>query len=163
MTAHPPETGAAVLPAEVDLLLVEDDPLEVELMLRPLGRLVPIERIGVARDGEEALDYLLGRGAFRHRIGTVLPRLVLLGLRLPRLDGVDVLRALRASPRTATVPVVVLTSSDETREVARCYQAGANSCIRKPVEYRELAETLGTLGRYWLRLNSAPPGRAAVG
>jgi two-component system, response regulator len=149
--------GAAVLPDEIDLLLVEDDPLEIELLLRPLGTLVPGERIGVARDGEEALDYLLGRGDFRHRLGAALPRLVLLGLRLPRLDGVDVLRALRASPRTATVPVVVLTSSDETREVAQCYQAGANSCIRKPVGFRELAETVETMGRYWLRLNSAPP------
>ena len=154
---------APTLPDEIDLLLVEDDPLEVELLLRALGKLVPDERIGLARDGEEALDYLLGRGAFRHRLGAVLPRLVLLGLKLPRLDGVDVLRALRASPRTATVPVVVLTSSDEIREVAQCYQVGANSCIRKPVGFRELAETVGTLGRYWLRLNSAPAGRAGVG
>jgi two-component system response regulator len=162
MTGLARMVSTATLPDEIDLLLVEDDPLEVELLLRPLGRLVPAERIGVARDGEEALDYLLGRGNFRHRIGAVLPRLVLLGLRLPRLDGVDVLRALRASPRTATVPVVVLTSSDETREVAQCYQAGANSCVRKPVGYRELAETLRTLGQYWLRLNSTPPGRAGV-
>jgi two-component system, response regulator len=154
---------APALPDEIDLLLVEDDPLEVELLLRPLGKLVAPERIGVARDGEEALDYLLGRGSFRQRLGAVLPRLVLLGLRLPRLDGVDVLCALSASPRTATVPVVVLTSSDETREVAQCYQAGANSCIRKPVGFRELAETVEALGRYWLRLNSAPPGRAGVG
>jgi CheY-like chemotaxis protein len=96
MTGLARMVSTATLPDEIDLLLVEDDPLEVELLLRPLGRLVPAERIGVARDGEEALDYLLGRGNFRHRIGAVLPRLVLLGLRLPRLDGVDVLRALRA-------------------------------------------------------------------
>jgi two-component system response regulator len=158
----PPAHGPA-LPDELDLLLVEEDPLEVELLLRPLAELLPLERVGIARDGEEALDYLLARAPYRHRLGSAPPRLILLALRLPRLDGVDVLRALRASPRTATVPAVILTSSDETREVAQCYQAGANSCIRKPVGFRELEETIGTLGRYWLRLNSAPPGRAGVG
>lgn len=152
-----------MLPDEVDLLLVEDDPLEAELLLRPLGELTPPERIGVARDGEEALDYLLGRGAFRHRLGGQLPRLVLLELRLPRLDGVEVLRALRANPRTAAVPVVVLTSAAEPREVAQCAQAGANSCIRKPIGFREFTDTVRTLGSYWLRLNNVAQGGAAVG
>ncbi len=152
-----------MLPDEVDLLLVEDDPLEVELMLRALRALTDPGRIGIARDGEEALDYLLGRGAFRHRLGGPLPRLVLLELKLPRLDGVEVLRTLRASPRTSAVPVVVLTSAAEAREVAQCYQAGANSCIRKPIEFREFAETVGALGRYWLRLNRTATGGAAVG
>jgi len=149
------------LPDEVDLLVVEGDPLEAELLLRPLRDLAEPARIGHARDGEEALDYLLGRNAFRQRLGGPLPRLVLLELRLPKLDGVEVLRTLRASPRTATVPVVVLTSSAEPREVAQCYQAGANSCIRKPVEFREFAETIRTLGWYWLRLNRA--GGVGVG
>ncbi len=152
-----------MLPDELDLLLVEDDPLEAELLLRPLRELAAPERIGVARDGEEALDYLLGRGAYRHRLGGLLPRLVLLELKLPRLDGVEVLRTLRASPRTATIPVVLLTSSAEARELTQCYQAGANSCVRKPVEFRDLAETLRTLGRYWLRLNRAASDRVAVG
>ena len=143
------------IPDEVDLLVVEGDPLEAELLLRSLSDLAEPERIGQARDGEEALDYLLGRGAFRHRLGGPLPRLVLLELRLPKLDGVEVLRTLRASPRTASVPVVVLTSSAEPRELAQCYQAGANSCVRKPVEFREFADTVRTLGRYWLRLNRA--------
>jgi two-component system response regulator len=152
-----------MLPDELDLLLVEDDPLEAELLLRPLRELAEPGRIGLARDGEEALDYLLGRGAYRHRLGGVLPRLVLLELKLPRLDGVEVLRTLRASPRTTSVPVVVLTSSAESREVTQCYQAGANSCVRKPVEFREFAETVRTLGRYWLRLNQAAPSGVAVG
>jgi len=152
-----------MLPDEVDVLLVEDDPLEAELLLRPLSELAPTERIGVARDGEEALDYLFGRGAFRHRLGGPLPRLVLLELRLPGLDGVEVLRALRANPRTATVPVVVLTSAAEPREVAQCAQAGANSCIKKPIEFREFAETVRALGSYWLRLNNAAQGGAALG
>jgi CheY-like chemotaxis protein len=147
-----------MLPDELDVLLVESDPLEAELLLRPLSRLAEPERIGHARDGEEALDYLLGRGAYRHRLGGLLPRLVLLELRLPKLDGVEVLRTLRASPRTASVPVVVLTSSAEPRELAQCYQAGANSCIRKPVEFREFADTVRTLGRYWLGLNRTSVG-----
>jgi two-component system response regulator len=152
-----------MLPDELDLLLVEDNALEAELLLRPLKDLAEPGRIGIARDGEEALDYLLGRGAYRHRLGGPLPRLVLLELKLPRLDGVEVLRTLRASPRTATVPVVVLTSSAEPREVAQAYQAGANSCVRKPIGFRELAETVGTMGRYWLRLNRSAPGGAGVG
>ncbi|MDQ3138153.1 MAG: response regulator [Gemmatimonadota bacterium] len=152
-----------MLADELDLLLVEDDALEAELLLRPLRELAAPERIGVARDGEEALDYLLGRGAYRHRLGGLLPRLVLLELKLPRLDGVEVLRTLRASPRTATIPVVLLTSSAEPRELTQCYQAGANSCVRKPVEFRDLAETLRTVGRYWLRLNRAASEGISVG
>ena len=152
-----------MLPDDLDLLLVEHDPAEAELLLRPLRELVEPERIAVARDGEEALDWLLGRGAYRHRLGGALPRLVLLELRLPRLDGVEVLRTLRASPRAATVPVVVLTSSAEGREVIQCYQAGANSCIRKPIDYREFVDSVRTLGRYWLKLNRAAPGGVGVG
>jgi two-component system, response regulator len=151
------------LPDELDLLIVEHDPLEAELLLRPLSELGDPERIAVARDGEEALDWLLGRGGYRHRLGGVLPGLVLLELRLPRLDAVEILRTLRASPRTATVPVVVLSSSAELREVAQCYQAGANSCIRKPIDFREFSETVRATGRYWLRLNRTVQGPVAVG
>jgi two-component system response regulator len=151
------------LPDEVDLLVVEHDPNEAELLLRALSGLVPPDRIGVARDGEEALDWMLGRGAFRHRLGGSLPRLVLLEQRLPRLDGADVLRTMRASPRTATVPAVVLSSAAEPRELTQCYQAGANSCIRKPVEYREYADAVRTMGRYWLRLNRSAQGSALAG
>jgi CheY-like chemotaxis protein len=150
------------LPAELDLLLVEHDPLEAELLLRTLAELAGPDRVGVARDGEEALDWLLGRGGYRQRLGGLLPRLVLLELRLPRLDAVEILRTLRASPRTATVPVVVLSSSADPREVAQCYQAGANSCIRKPIEFREFADTLRATGRYWLTLNRAAQGSASV-
>jgi two-component system, response regulator len=142
-----------MLPDEVDLLLVEDDPLEVELILRALQTLEPSCRIGVARDGEEALDFLLARGRFRHRLGAPLPRLTLLELRLPKVDGLEVLRALRTSPRTNTAPVVILTSSAESREVAQCYQLGANSCVEKPVEFRAFTEMMRSLGDYWLRLN----------
>lgn len=151
-----------MLPDDLDVLVVEADPLEAELLLRSLGEVAPAERIGVARDGEEALDYLLGRNAFRHRLGAALPPLVLLELRLPRLDGIEVLRTLRASPRTASVPIVMLSSATESRELAQCYQAGANSCIVKPIEFRALAETLRELGRYWLRLNRPAPSGAGA-
>ncbi|HET7469236.1 MAG TPA: response regulator [Gemmatimonadales bacterium] len=150
------------LPDELDLLLVEHDPLEAELLVRTLADSAAADRIGVARDGEEALDWLLGRGGYRHRLGSPLPRLVLLELRLPRLDAVEILRTLRASPRTATVPVVVLSSASEPRELASCYQAGANSCIRKPIEFPEFADTLRATGRYWLGLNRVAQGVTAL-
>jgi two-component system response regulator len=147
-----------MLPDELDLLLVEDDPLEAELILRPLHELGTGDRIAVAGDGEEALDYLLARGPFRHRLGALHPRLVVLELKLPRLDGLEVLRALRASPRTSIIPVVMLTSAAEPREVTQCYQLGANGCVRKPTAFDEFAGAIRILGRYWLGINrTAPP------
>jgi two-component system, response regulator len=151
------------LPDEADLLLVQDNPLEVELTLRPLRDLDPEWRLGVARDGEEALDYLLGRGAFRHRVGVALPRLVLLEFRLPRVDGIEVLRALRASPRVSAAPVVMLLPASDAREVAQCYQVGANSCVLKPVEFARFYHAIQAIGRYWLETNLAAGASAPAG
>jgi two-component system response regulator len=151
-----------MLPDEADLLLVQDNPLEVELTLRPLRDLDPGCRIAVARDGEEALDYLLGRGAFRHRLGGPLPRLVLLDFRLPRVDGIEVLRALRASPRASAAAVVMLLPAGDAREVAQCYQVGANSCVLKPVEFQRFYDTIQAVGRYWLGTNLAAVAAAAA-
>jgi CheY-like chemotaxis protein len=151
-----------MLPDEAELLLVQDNTLEVELTLRPLRDLDPGCRLAVARDGEEALDYLLGRGVFRHRLGAPLPRLVLLEFRLPRVDGIDILRALRASPRASAAPVVMLLPANDAREVAHCYQAGANSCVLKPVEFARFYDTIQAVGRYWLGTNlAAGPAGAA--
>jgi two-component system response regulator len=147
--------GASELP--LDILLVEDNPLEIELTIGPLRELDPGSRIEVARDGEEALDFLFARGVFRHRTGSPPPRLILLDLKLPRVDGLEVLRALRANTRTSMAPVVVLTSADEPRELAHSYQLGANSCVQKPVRPDELRSTLQAIGRYWLGLNQPPP------
>jgi two-component system, response regulator len=159
MTAQPLSLpGAEGLP---DILLIEDNPLEVELTLRPLRELDPNSRITVARDGEEALDFLFGRGAFRPRAGAPPPRLILLDLRLPKVDGLEVLRALRANTRTSLAPVVVLTSSDDPRELAQSYQLGANSCVQKPVRPDELRATLQEVMRYWLGLNQQPPPPAS--
>jgi two-component system, response regulator len=158
-SAELPCRPAAPLPP-TDILLVEDNPLEVELTLRPLRELNADTTIEVARDGEEALDYLLGRGGFRHRLGWPLPRLVLLDLTLPRLDGIEVLRRVRANPRTCLAPVVILTSSADPRQLAQCYQLGANSCIQKPVRYEEFRSAIQTVGRYWLGFNQSPPSAA---
>ncbi len=150
-----------MIPPEADILLVQDNPLEAELTLRPLRDLAPAARIGVARDGEEALDYLLARGGHRRRLGAPLPRLVLVELKLPRLDGVEVLRTLRGNHRTSSVPVVMLVPAAEPRELAQCYQTGANSCVLKPVEFAAFYQVMQSVGRYWLTLNEAPPAAAA--
>jgi two-component system, response regulator len=144
-------------PTTTDILLVEDSPLEIELTLRPLRELDPTSHIEVARDGEEALDFLLGRGEFRHRLGVALPRLVLLDLKLPRLDGPEVLRGVRGNARTALTPIVVLTSSSDPRQLAQCYQLGANSCVQKPVRHEEFRAAVQSIARYWLGLNQPPP------
>lgn len=156
MTSPLPRIPAYPVPP--DILLIEGNPLEVELTLRPLRELDPNSDIAVARDGEEALDFLFGRGPFGDRSGSLPPRLILLELRLAKLDGLEVLRAVRTNPRTSLAPVIVLTSSDEPRELTQCYQLGANSCIQKPVPYDELRETLQEVARYWLKLNQQPPG-----
>lgn len=151
---------ASQVPSAVDILIVDDSPLEVELTLRPIRELDPDRTIEVARDGEEALDFLFARGSFRHRSGMLPPRLILLELKLPRLDGFEVLRAVRTNSRTSTAPVVVLTSSDDPRELAQCYQLGANSCVQKPVRSDALRTVLQAVAHYWLSLNQAPPGPA---
>ena len=155
-----PEGTRPAEPLPTDILLVEDDPLEVEITLRPLRELDPDSRVEVARDGEEALDFLLGRGGFRHRLQAPLPRLVLLDLELPKLDGIEVLRGVRSNARTCTVPMVVLTSSTDPRRLAQCYQLGANSCVQKPVRYEEFRSAIQMVVRYWLGLNQAPPSAA---
>jgi CheY-like chemotaxis protein len=156
----PPPRGPAAPPT--DILLVEDSAREAELTLKPLRELNGANRIEVVRDGEEALDFMFGRGAFRQEVGSLLPRLVLLSLKLPKVDGLDVLRAIRANSRTSHVPVVVLTSSHDPRELAQCYQLGANSCVQKPVRYEEFCNAMQTVGRYWLALNQAPPPASPI-
>lgn len=159
-STEPPRRPAVPLPT--DILLVEDNPLEIELTLRPLRELDAASQIDVARDGEEALDFLLGRGDFRHRLGAPLPRLVLLDLQLPKIDGIEVLRGVRGNARTCLVPVVVLTSSTDPRQLAQCYQLGANSWVQKPIKYEEFRTTVQNVGRYWLRLNQSPCVAASV-
>ncbi|MBK8173416.1 MAG: response regulator [Sandaracinaceae bacterium] len=137
------------------ILLVEDNPNDEALTLRALKRSNVANPVVVARDGAEALDYLFARGA--HAARERLPQLVLLDLKLPKIDGLDVLKALRADERTRLLPVVILTSSLEEQDLIRGYSFGANSYVRKPVDFAEFVESVRQLGMYWLVLNEIPP------
>ena len=139
------------------ILLIEDNPSDVELTKRALERRHISNTLLVAEDGKEALDYLFAEGAHAGRDVTDLPTLVLLDIRLPKLDGLEVLRRIRADPRTKRLPVVILTSSNEEQDLAAGYDLGANSYIRKPVEFAKFAEAIEYLGLYWLVLNEPPP------
>jgi two-component system response regulator len=142
------------------ILLVEDNPDDEALTLRAFKRSHVMNPIAVARDGIEALDFLFARGAFSERIGAPLPTLVILDLKLPKLDGLGVLKALRADSRTQLIPVVILTSSKEEQDLISSYSLGANSYVRKPVDFTEFQEAVKILGIYWLMMNQAPPERA---
>ncbi|AKI99342.1 two-component system response regulator [Archangium gephyra] len=141
------------------ILLVEDNPDDVDLTQRAFLRAGVTRPLEVVEDGMDALDYLFGRGAFAYRAQEPLPALVLLDLKLPRLDGHEVLRQIRANPRTRFLPVVILTSSDEEKDLVESYSHGCNSYVRKPVSYTEFVEAARQLGIYWLELNRSPqPG-----
>ena len=140
------------------ILLVEDNPSDVALTQRALAKSHVANELVVAEDGQEALDYLFGAGAYAGREVTELPALVLLDLKLPRVEGLEVLRQIRADERTRRLPVVILTTSKEEQDVAQSYDLGANSYIRKPVDFTQFAQAVEHLGLYWLVLNeSAPP------
>ena len=139
------------------ILLVEDNPDDEELTLRALKKSNIMNRVVVARDGVEALDYLFVRGAHAGRDPSETAQVVLLDLKLPKLDGLEVLRELRGDPRTKRLPVVILTSSAEDQDVIRGYDLGANSYIRKPVDFTQFVDAVRQLGLYWLVLNQAVP------
>ena len=140
------------------ILLVEDNPSDVGLTQRALAKSRVSNELVVAEDGQEALDYLFGAGAHAGRDVTELPALVLLDLKLPKVDGLQVLRQIRADDRTRRLPVVILTTSREEQDVAQSYDLGANSYIRKPVDFTQFAQAVEQMGLYWLVLNeSAPP------
>jgi two-component system, response regulator len=141
------------------VLLVEDNPDDEELTLEAFRRNQVTNEIVVARDGVEALDYLFGTGTHAGRDLSVTPSVVLLDLKLPRIDGLEVLRRIRADPRTKRVPVVILTSSNEESDIVGGYSLGCNSYVRKPVNFDEFVTAAGQLGLYWLLLNEAPPAR----
>jgi two-component system response regulator len=145
--------------AEKTILLVEDNPDDVALTLRAFEKNNIANRIVVATDGVEALDYLFGTGRHAGRDLAEMPALVLLDLKLPKIDGLEVLRRLRAEERTKLLPVVILTSSKEEQDLANGYALGANSYVRKPVDFNQFMEAARHLGLYWLVLNEAPPAR----
>jgi two-component system response regulator len=139
------------------ILLVEDSPDDVDLTLRALKKSNVLNEVVVVRDGAEALDYLFATGTYSGGDSAVMPELVLLDLKLPKVDGLEVLRQIRADERTKLLPVVILTSSNEQRDVMESYKLGANSYIRKPVDFDQFIESVRQLGLYWLVLNEPLP------
>lgn len=138
------------------ILLAEDSADDQTLILRSLKKNNITNPILIANDGVEALDYLFGTGA-RSEDGPIRPSVVLLDMKMPRLGGLDVLERIRKEPQTKHIPVVILTSSDEEQDMLRSYDLGANSYVRKPVDFNEFAEAVGKLGLYWVLLNEPPP------
>lgn len=141
---------------DVEILLVEDNPTDAELAMRALKKNNLANKLVWVKDGAEALDFLFCTGAYSERTRNNGPKVILLDLRLPKVDGMEVLRRIKNDERTKTIPVVVLTSSKEDRDVAESYQLGVNSYISKPVEFDEFAKVVSELGLYWLLVNKPP-------
>jgi two-component system response regulator len=137
------------------ILLIEDQQDDVELTLRAFSKSEVAHEIVAVRDGEEALDFLFSTGAYANRDRSLVPSVVLLDLKIPKVNGLEILQRMRADERTRHIPVVVLTSSSEDRDISACYRSGANSFICKPVNFSEFIDTANYLGRYWLGLNQS--------
>ncbi len=144
---------------EKKILLVEDNPDDVELTLRAFKGKNIANEVVVARDGAEALDYLFGTGVYEDRDITKKPTIVLLDLKMPKVDGLEVLRRIRADERTKLIPVIILTSSKEEQDLIKSYSLGANSYVRKPVDFTQFSEAVKQLGLYWLLLNEPAPDK----
>ena len=141
---------------DVEILLVEDNPRDAELTLRALRKSHLANRVVTLQDGEAALDFLFARGPYSDRNPESHPRVVFLDLKLPKVDGIEVLRAVKADPRTRSIPIVVVTSSAEERDRVESYSLGVNSYVTKPIEFDAFARTLTDIGYYWLAVNRPP-------
>jgi len=144
------------------ILLVEDNPDDEALTLRAFRKNNIVNEIVVARDGAEALDYLFSEGCYAGRDVSVMPQIILLDLKLPKIDGLEVLQRIRSDERTRLIPVIILTSSKEEQDLVEGYSLGANSYIRKPVDFAQFTEAIRLLGLYWLVLNEAAPREGSV-
>ncbi len=142
---------------EVEILLVDDSPEDVELTIRALRRNQIANEIKVAEDGAEALDFLFCRGSYQHRNAAVPPKVVLLDLNLPKVNGLEVLREMRGDPRTKAIPVVILTSSKEQKDLITGYNLGVNAFVQKPVDFEQFNEAIRQIGMFWMLINQAPP------
>jgi len=141
---------------EVEILLVEDNPNDVELTLRALEKYKITNKVHVVKDGPEALEYIFAKGVYAYRKIEDYPKVILLDLKLPKVDGLEVLRQIKSDERTKLIPVVVLTSSKEERDLVESYRLGANSYIAKPVDFESFVKAVSELGLYWLLLNQPP-------
>jgi len=140
---------------ERSILLIEDNPDDEALTLRAFNKLQIPNQVVITRDGVEAVDYLFCTGVYAERDKADIPAIILLDLKLPRIDGLEVLRRIRADSRTALLPVIILSTSTEPRDIQQAYLLGANSYIRKPVDYNDFIQAVGTIAAYWLTLNEA--------
>jgi|NGEPerStandDraft_6_1074524.scaffolds.fasta_scaffold127634_1 two-component system response regulator len=141
---------------EIEILLVEDNPTDAELTMRALKRKNLINKLVWVKDGAEALDFLFAKGEYSDRNVDDLPKLILLDLRMPKVDGLEVLHEIKADARTKRIPVVVLTSSQEDRDIVESYKLGVNSYVSKPVEFDEFIDAVSTMGFYWILINKPP-------
>lgn len=142
---------------EVEILLVEDNPHDAELAIRALKKNIIANNVAIVTDGEEALDFIYARGAYSNRNTEDRPKLILLDLKLPKVDGLEVLKTIKSDERKKIIPVVVLTSSKEEKDIIESYRLGVNSYIVKPVDFDKFVESVRELGFYWLLLNQIPP------
>lgn len=146
-----------IAPAEpVEILLAEDEPSDADLCMRALKRKKVTNHVVWVKDGAEALDFLFARGPYAHRSGTDRPRLLLLDIKMPKVDGFEVLRQIRADARLATMPVVIMTSSSEERDIIQGYHLGVNSFVTKPVDFAGFQQAVEDVGLYWMVLNKVP-------
>ncbi len=143
-------------PYEIEILLVEDNPTDIELTLRALKKRNLANKVHVVKDGAEALEFIFGTGTYAERDINRIPKVILLDLKLPKVDGLEVLRRVKSDERTKVIPVVVLTSSKEERDMVESYKLGANSYITKPVDFDKFAQTVSEMGFYWLLVNQPP-------
>jgi len=141
---------------ETEILLVEDNPTDAELTMRALKRKNLINKLVWVKDGAEALDFLFAKGEYSNRNVEDLPKLILLDLRMPKVDGLEVLHEIKADERTRKIPVVILTSSKEDRDIVESYKLGVNSYVSKPVEFDEFIDAVSTMGFYWILINKPP-------
>ena len=142
--------------SEVEIVLVEDNPNDAELIIRVLKKHNLANKFVVLKDGAEAMDFLFAQGGFADKNANVTPRVILLDLKLPKLNGIEVLRRIRSESQTRNIPVVILTSSTEQRDIKDAYDLGANSYVTKPIKFEEFAKVVAELGMYWLMLNKPP-------
>jgi two-component system, response regulator len=150
-------TALVLVESEIDVLIVEDDASDAELTVRELRRRKFANRIHVIGDGAEALDFIFCRGTYHNRSFSAPPKVILLDMKLPKVDGLAILRAIKEDPRTRATPVVVMTSSSEQRELIESYQLGVNAFITKPVDFDDFRRVIERVGMFWLAVNQAPP------